>query len=171
MALVHEDGTGKADAESFASVADADAYFVKYGASAAWTAADDATKEVGLRTAARRMRALYRGAWIGRRYLETQALSWPRSEAWDEDGYLISHTIVPPAVRDANTILAGNHVDGDDLMADVSDDAAVTSESVKIGPIAVAQEFAGAKPVEKQYPLVDELLRPLLIGTNRTIRA
>ena len=42
MALTHEDGTGKADAESYLSVTDADTYHTAHGDPAAWSGATTA---------------------------------------------------------------------------------------------------------------------------------
>lgn len=77
MSLIVEDGTGKADAESYISVIDADTYHSNRG-NADWASLSTAEKEQLLRAATDYMVAVYRLRWDGYRYINTQALDWPR---------------------------------------------------------------------------------------------
>lgn len=78
MALEVEDGTGKADAESYATVADADARLAARGF-ALWATMSTAEKEQALRRATDYMTQVYRDRWAGVRVTTTQALDWPRA--------------------------------------------------------------------------------------------
>lgn len=158
MALITEDGTGLANAESLASVADADLYFSNRG-EAAWAALTTAAKEQALRKATDYMQ-VYRQRWAGFRKTSTQALDWPRYEVpmRDTGGYgghsYYPDETVPALVRDASFALALKT-----LSADLSPDIAprVTSESV--GPISVSYAAEG-----RQYTIyraVDSMLEPL----------
>ncbi len=107
MALITEDGSGKADAESFASVADADAWHAARG-NAAWAALTAGEKEINLRKATDYMQQSYRSAWAGQRVTSTQALDWPRYDVPLKDlpgSYYPSDT-VPAEVRNACIMLA-----------------------------------------------------------------
>jgi len=53
LTLIKEDGTGLADANSYASVADGDAYHAGHLYATAWTAATDVQKAVALVMASR----------------------------------------------------------------------------------------------------------------------
>lgn len=80
MALIVEDGSGLATAESYISVADATAYFALRG-NASWaTIASDTIREQLLRQATDYMEGYYGQAWKGLRVGLTQALSWPRAD-------------------------------------------------------------------------------------------
>jgi hypothetical protein len=77
MALVVEDGTGLANAESYASVADADTRLAARGF-ALWDTMSEAEKEQALRRSTDYMVQVYRNRWAGTRVTTTQALDWPR---------------------------------------------------------------------------------------------
>ena len=62
LTLVKEDGTGKSDANSYASVADADAYHEGHLYASAWTGATTADKEKAL-VMATRLRTATRWSW------------------------------------------------------------------------------------------------------------
>jgi len=72
---------GAVDANSYATVAEADAYHDTHLYASAWTAASANTKAVALIQATRTLDALYE--WAEWRTYETQALAWPRSGLLD----------------------------------------------------------------------------------------
>ena len=80
MTLVVETGAGFPNADSYASVEQADAYAGNYGLT--WTG-DAATKEVALRRATAFLDANYRARFPGyRRNRRFQSLEWPRYAAF-----------------------------------------------------------------------------------------
>jgi hypothetical protein len=83
LTLIKEDGSGKADANSYASVADADSYHDGHLYVTTWTSAVTATKEKALVMATRLIDAhiLFNGHMLR----TTQALMWPRVGARDPD--------------------------------------------------------------------------------------
>jgi hypothetical protein len=81
---------GSGTANSYVTLAAAEAYFAGRMDAAAWAAADDATRERALVMAAR---MLERPRWHGARMTVGQALSWPRTGVPG----LVDGTI-PPAV-------------------------------------------------------------------------
>ena len=97
MSLIIEDGTGKVDAQSYVSAVDADAYHLARGNSS-WTGTD-AEKEAAIMRAMDWLDPYFTNRWPGFKYLDTQALEWPRSSACDKDGYDLGQTI--PAVLKA----------------------------------------------------------------------
>lgn len=108
MALVTEDGTGKADAESFVSLPDAETYFTNHVAPAKWSAATDAQKEAALRYATAWVDLGF--DWSGSVVSTTQALSWPREGVADRDGREIASSVVPQSVQDATCEVAAAHL-------------------------------------------------------------
>jgi hypothetical protein len=169
MALIVEDGTGLADAESFISVADATAYHAARG-NDAWAAlASDAEREKYLRRATDYMEEVYRDMWAGYRRTVTQALCWPRYMVPIKDspgGYASLPSYypddsVPKLVARACAALALKAITGD-LEPDL--DAQVKRKSV--GPLDV--EYY-EKPMQPKRPrAVDEMLQPffLMDGLN-----
>jgi hypothetical protein len=104
LTLVKEDGTGKSDANSYASVADGDAYHEGHLYATAWTGASAGTKAAALVMATRLIDAQFQ--FGGGRAVETQALQWPRANCHDPDadgwnGGTVPADVVPRAVVDA----------------------------------------------------------------------
>ena len=108
LTLIKEDGTGNADANSYASRTDGNAYHEGHVAASVWTSATDAQKEAALVMATRALDALFRfGGW---KATGTQALQWPRSECPDVEHAggeeYLAEDAVPACVRDATCELA-----------------------------------------------------------------
>lgn len=100
MSLVIEDGTGKANAESYASVAQLRAAALAIGAT---VPSKESDCEILLRKA---MRLMLRGDdYIGSRAYRVQALDWPRvGVVINRFGYAASE--LPPQLIDAQCIYA-----------------------------------------------------------------
>ena len=117
LTLVKEDGTGMADANSYASAADGDAYHDGHLYASAWTAATAPNKEKALVMASRLIDAEYQ--FNGFKASGGQAMQWPRISCPDPDvnateligilwraGNYVDSNIVPKAVVDATCELA-----------------------------------------------------------------
>lgn len=167
MSLIVEDGTGKADAESYGSVADADAYHrSRYGPDASWANYSAGEKELFLRRATDYMLATYRGKWKGWVSIFTQRLDWPRYEVYPDasNPYALAVNIVPDAVKWACFELALRAAT-QSLVAD-EDPNTVIAES--IGPISVTYAQGGAKQI--RFAQVDRMLGTLLTGGSNAIQ-
>lgn len=99
MALTIEDGTGKADADSYATAAELVTYAASYGVSI--PATTDA-QEVLLRRAAVAMNAM---PWKGSRAVSGQALAWPRADVVAH-GELLASDAIPREVLYGQMALA-----------------------------------------------------------------
>ena len=126
--IIVEDGSGKADANSYASAADGDAYHAKHLYSSPWTSADPERKEIALQMATNVLDSVV--DWNGSRSSSEQALDWPRTGASTPDeadaslysfgygtGYFgaafIASDIVPQKIKDATCELARNLLSND----------------------------------------------------------
>lgn len=149
MTLIVEDGSGRADAESYISVSDATAYHAAMG-NTAWSAADPVAQEAALRRATQYLDAHYRFA--GSRLTEMQALAWPRDAAeWPV------RSVLDATCEGALRALSGP------LYTDEGA-APVTRETV--GPITV-EYGASQSGGQARYALIDDLLRSLLAVSGR----
>ena len=84
LTLTKEDGTGKPNANSYADVADGDAYHLGHLYASAWSAASDEQKAASLLMATRLIDAEYQfGGW---KAMTGQALQWPRMNCREPDG-------------------------------------------------------------------------------------
>ena len=154
MALVVETGAGLETAESFVSVADADARHTALG-NTAWTGTD-AVKEAALRRATQYMEQAYRSSWKGTRVLRAQALSWPRYGAV-VDGYDLDSNYVPTEVANACADLALKA-----LSETLAEDLTRGVVREKVGPLEV--EYDRASPQSTRYRAIDMALSPFLKG-------
>lgn len=162
MALVVEDGSGKTNADSYLSVADADTYHTNHSGSADWSGATTAVKEKALRLATQYLDVRYNGLWKGVRSNDAQALDFPRANVEDADGYYYESDEIPQRLKDATAELALRVVEGDTLLDDVSKPGTIKSQGVSVGPISKSIEYTGGYNQVKKYPLIDGLVKPLI---------
>jgi len=175
MPLIVEDGTGKTNADSFISVADATTYHSNRG-NADWAAlASDTVREQCLRKATDYMERAFKFRWAGYRTTSTQALSWPRADVPIPDapavfagypGFLESDEL-PVTIANACAELALKASAGE-LLADLTQ----MKTRVVVGPIET--EYAPHSPQAKRYPAIEAMLAPYLsmaAGTVVGVRA
>ena len=98
LTLIKEDGTGKADANSYADVADANAYYAAHLYATAWTAATDDQKAVALVMASRLIDAEYQ--FNGTRTTAGQCLQWPRAMCPEPDNVHVPISVLLPIPYD-----------------------------------------------------------------------
>ena len=169
MALIVENGSGLSNAESYASVAECDAYHLARG-NTAWTGTTD-QKEIALRLATQAIEVEYVGRWLGQRINQDMSLSWPRNAVYDSDDYYISASVVPQRIKDATCELALRQVQGDTLVPDISEPGDIEAESVTVGPISVSTEYSGGKSQVKEYSIVDSLLSIYVTSGGEIVRS
>ncbi len=166
MALVTEDGTGLATAESYVSVADADTYWTNRDGNTVWTAASTAEKEAGLRSATDYVESRFRLSWKGQRIGTTQALSWPRYYVYTCDGRTMASDEVPTMLAYAVAYLAPyavtNQADG--LAPATKATAGIASERVKAGPVEEEIHYIGGASGSTDYPQAWAMLSDLVTG-------
>jgi len=154
MSFVAEDGTGKSDANSFVSLADADAYHADRRSAAAWDALDDDDEKKPYMIEAT--------TWInsldfenGSPISDTQALFFPAYGAYDRNGFMIDSDVVPQQVKDATAELAYRIRD-----TEVEADQERQKNRVKMGPMEVG--YDPYSTLQKQYPFVLRILKGLI---------
>jgi hypothetical protein len=172
MALVVEDGTGKANAESYISVSDATTYHSDRG-NAGWAAlASDTVREQLLRKATEYMLQVYRLAWAGSRISADQALDWPRADVPRKDvtyGYgsypsYYAHDSVPTEIKRACAELALKANSGP-----LAPDLTQMIVRQKVGPLET--EYSEYSPQTKRYRSIDLLLAPFMAqGSGVSVR-
>ncbi len=144
MTLTIVTTAGATDANSYCSLAEAEAYAATVVDSTVWVAKTDEQKKAAIIQAARWMNTFQ---WVGMRSSQTQAMAWPRCEQYtvrfdglitdgtgyllDQDGYQVASDTIPVFIKNANADLA---------MRQVSEDwtkgmGSVTTDSMKVGTI------------------------------------
>jgi len=156
ITFVVEDGSGLANSNAYVSVAEADTYHENMG-NAAWALATTANKQTALIRATKSMDAWYNGQWKGLRSSSTQALDWPRTEAYDELGnsYLLVPTILKNAVAEAALIELATP---GSLLVARERGGSIKSEKADI---LTVEYFEGA-PSATTYPTISSVITPLL---------
>lgn len=176
MALEVEDGTAKADAESYISVTDADTYFANRGYTL-WATMSTNEKEQALRRSTDYMLQVYRLKWKGTRVNGTQALDWPRNWVLRDDYEFATlngaqviggrqyypANEVPQEVRNACAELAFKAAGGD-----LAPDIGQRTLREKVDVIEV--EYDRYSPQFTQFRAIDNLLAPFLDDRGGTIR-
>lgn len=158
MAIVVEDGTGKTNADSYISVADADTYNTAHNADTVWDAATTAAKEKALRLATQYLDNNYNGRWFGSRSNDDQALAWPRSGVEDIDGYAIENDEMPQKLKDACVEAAVRSANGTSLMPDIDEPGNIKREHDKVDVIESEVEYVGGKSQIALFRIIDKLL-------------
>jgi len=159
ITIIPEDGTGLSTANSYLSVADADAYFEGHLYAAGWTAAAPGDKDKAIAMATRLIDAHTRWS-TGEKKTSTQALQWPREGA-ELDGFEIAANLVPDPVKNATAELAMLLI-ANNLTADVEQNQL---QGVSLGKGALEITFKDNRS-KRQFPFhVTALLRGL--GTIR----
>lgn len=155
MAFVVEDGTGLANANSYVSVADADAYFADRGI-AAWTGSST-VKEHALIRATDFIETVYGRRFRGSVVTDTQALSFPR--------YITGEDEIPSDLKKATCEYALRALSAS-LLPDPSSDATglpLMGKTTIVGPIETTVRYSGTVPaLTKNYPAADMLLAGLV---------
>jgi len=153
MSFVAEDGTGKSDANSFISLADADAYHADRRSASNWDALEDEDKQPLLIEATTWINSLNfeNGCPIS----DTQALFFPAYGAYDRNGFMIDSDVVPQQVKDATAELACRI-----RSTEVEADQERQKNRVKMGPMEV--EYDPYVSLNKQYPFVLRILKGLI---------
>ena len=150
MALIVEDGTGKVDAQSYASVATLEAYAALYGVTLA--AADQAAKEVLLVKA---MLFIESQSFKGDKATEAQALQYPRYNVII-DNFLVAGDVIPNLLINALCETAISIAAGTNPMDDIS--RVVTRE--KIGALEFEYKKGGRVTtyIQKAESLLSKLV-------------
>lgn len=162
--FIVEDGTVVADANSYATIAFADSYFLNRGNAPEWSGATVAAKQAALRRATFYIDDIYLGYWRGRAVSSLQELSWPRSGVVDSRSG-ISHTSaeVPNRVKRATCEVAFRVITGVSLQPDIeAGGGGVSSSSFSVGPISFNESFSGVQGTAPRFPVVDSQLVGLL---------
>jgi hypothetical protein len=147
MALVIDATPGSPTANSFATIAEGNAYHEGHMTPDAWTDASTDEKSRALVTATRLL--TYHLDWIGRASTSEQALAWPRYAALTRNGYLFASDVVPQAVKDATIELARLLLEGA-VTVTVND-----LDELKAGPISL--KFRNDADAPEPSPLPDSV--------------
>lgn len=153
MTIIVEDGAGKSDAQSYCSVAFADAYFQVRNVPA-WAALTTEVKESSLVKATDFMEATYSSVWKGAKATAEQALAWPRTGVVI-DGFDFSSSDIPMRLKNACAELAYRATTSN-LIEDQGQ--RVVKEKVDV----IETTYADYSDPATRYPIVNRMIAPLV---------
>lgn len=166
MTLIVEDGSNVADANSYLTLADADAYHTLHG-NADWPATtmdNTATKELALIRATSSIELLYGQRYKSIPQYAIQSLLWPRQVMVINRFVLTQSGTIPKQLKDAVAEVALMSLNGEDIFPLPNANRAINSKSVTVGEISTSVSYSGAPPVEQfaGFNKIDLILVPLL---------
>ena len=161
-----------ASANSYVTLAEADAYFETVPESTTWNDKTDDQKTRALISATRWIDAL---SFYGDRCTETQALKWPR-EDYKVDGIKLVCTLIPQQVKVATYELARAFANDTDSITGTSGTTGLYDE-VELGELKVKYKDSSTTPglinnIFDLYPWLETYLGAYCIGgaTNYAVR-
>lgn len=172
MAAVIDATLSGASANSYVTLAEADAYFETVPDSSTWTDKADDAKNRAIISATRWIDAL---SFYGDRCTTTQALKWPRDE-YKVDGIDLACTFIPEPVKIATYELARALANDTDAITGSTGTTGLYDE-VKLGDLQVKYKDSSMTPgvinnVFDVYPWLQSYLGPYCMGgaTNYAVR-
>tara|TARA_R110000824_G_scaffold20947_9_gene78611 strand:+ start:1947 stop:2495 length:549 start_codon:yes stop_codon:yes gene_type:complete len=182
MAFIVEDGTGKSNANSYLTTADADSYIEDYTRNnSTWSGSSTAQKQGYIKEATQSLDLIWGGRFVGVKLDVNQALSFPRFGGYDREGYQLATDVVPKLIKSATAELAFKHAliggadettgDSSKMIPDIEDGGMISEESVSVGSIKSSTKYEGGKRETKWYRKVELILRSLLVPRGSINRA
>ncbi len=166
-----EDGTGKADANAYVTVATVTQYAEDYLAdSSTWTGLTQAVQERHIRVATRFLDASFYLRWKGSRANKGQALDWPRKGVVDRSGFQLAADEIPATLEQACCQFVLEAL-SDDLLPNLDSAGRVKRKREKLGDLEQDVEYEGGFDEGKVYQLALALLDELLVPRGRAVRA
>lgn len=164
MAVVLEDGTGRATANTLALKATVTSFWADRGGHPTWDALASNLQDARVVIATDYLHTNPRYARIrGQKLLATQRLMWPRKNATMRDGTPLASNIVPQAWIDAVCLLAPIADSLPSLLPTLDRGGKIVSESLTgVGSTTYAEDAPAGKVI--QY--VDGILGPYLLAES-----
>lgn len=159
-----EDGTKPANANSYISLTDADAYHASMG-NTDWATNKPDARSQALILATQSVDLLYGAKYESYIYFNSnQALLYPRAQFWDANYRLITDSTIPNSLKNAVCEIAQMQLNSIEIFPVQASSSTIKSESVKLGSLAVSDNYS--KTVEGEsfdgFRKIDLIIRPLL---------
>lgn len=167
MAVVFtvETGTGSATGTSYITVAELTQFLEDAGLTITLTT--DAEKQALLNRMTPVLDAF--ASWPGYRAVDTQALEWPRSSAYYNDGASIESTVIPPEIKKALAYFVYYSNAGTDVIP-TREGAILKSESNEVtGAVVETKDYWYSTKLTPEISEIKMILRRLLKKNSRVL--
>lgn len=152
-----EDGTGLEEANTYCTVAFADAYHLQYGNPSAWSTLTTAEKQDALRQATRIADDRYAHRWTGVRGSSEQALDWPRAYGTDSAGNEIDSATLPTKLKQWTARAALDHANGS-LVASEEEPSIVSESFSSASGASKSVTYTSPKRQDTAFVVLDRML-------------
>jgi hypothetical protein len=165
MAFTLEDGTGISDANAYVSLDFCITYCTDRGLTFSTSPSSLGEEAIVRATAA--LDAMYRFRFNGyKTHGRNQALEWPRTAAYDREGYLISGALIPIEIQNAVSEMAvREYASPGSMLPDLERGGAV--QMLRAGSVEV--QYAANAAMATTFQLIDGMLTGLLLSSSSTI--
>jgi hypothetical protein len=157
--LTVENGTGLVLADTYASIVDVNSWMIGREDDTAWLEASMDRQEAALLEATTYLDGTY--MWKGTIKIGTQALAWPRVDAYDNEGRYIDSNSLPRALVHACCFLAGKAISSS--LQPERELGASNVRSKSVGTLSITYSDAG-QTTKREWPEVRTMLNGLTIG-------
>jgi hypothetical protein len=175
MVLIVEDGTGKADAQAYGSVAEADAYLASVGrdgdATNPWTGFSEPKKEEFLLNGTVYLDDEYRAILDGSKRTKEQALQFPRVNVALDGGFTLDSDEIPTKLKNADFESALLFSLGVDPHADVTDFGNLSKKRIVIGPLTIDKSWSPPAAAQTVRQRIRKLMADFVVNQDKVIRA
>lgn len=161
---------------AYATRAEVDAYFADIYSTtpSGWSTATTSAKDAALKVASRWLDITFGKRWQGTRTQTAidSGLDWPRLGVVALDGYSISSTEVPEAIKQACAEAAALHLQGnlDSLPDRIDSTERIVSKTLTAGAVSKSVTYSGAVASDatqmRRWPRIEGILRHLLGGDD-----
>jgi len=158
--MIVEDGTGIADADSYVTLNDAIEYCTDRGLT--FAASPSALGEAALIRASTAIDARYSSSYPGDRTNgRGQGLQWPRTGAYDSDGWLIPEDEIPIEVFNATVEAAVREfASPNSMMPDLERGGEI--QSIRAGSVGIT--YSSNASAKTEFTLIDGIMANVLSG-------
>lgn len=174
ITLIKEDGTGLADANVYADLADADQYLENTDRKTAWRTFSSKERSAALIQGADYIDQTYRNRYVGERFSSTQRLEWPRINVFDELGVLVPADEIPEEIGNASLEYAFEAAAAPLAPTPVVDDTGreVISKREKVDVLEESTQYRDISTSRfKAFPRAELVLRRWLRRGSRALTA
>lgn len=174
MALIIEDGTIVADAQTYAEIADVDAYYAaRPSEGTAWLAlTTDPEKDEAILLTTEWIESRYDSRWKGTRVSSAQELDWPRIGA-TVNGFLFPSNAIPGELIVAIAIGVEDYLTNGDWQGASDDSSTIVKERSKLDVLEEEIEYGGggkSTTVQRSNSKIGGVLAPLLVSGDKLVR-
>lgn len=171
LTLIVEDGSIVANANTYVDMTFCSNYQIMMG-NTDWVSYAQVDREAAILRAMRWLEN-FEGKWKGARATRSQALSWPRVNMLDHDGYEIEDSVIPTDLKEAVCEAAYQEIKSKDVFnPGLSAGNSVLEKRVKAGPVEAQYKYSQGTSLADAFPAILDMIKHYMVfQSTRRMRA